>query len=498
MSPEKPEKRQSRFGLDVLTLASGTAFAQIISIFASPIVTRLYGPEAYGLLAIFTSLVSILGVFACLRYEFAIVLPKTDEEAANVFGLCISILLVISLLLVPVLMVSQESLIQLLNAPQIGPFLLLVPLMIFLSGSFYTLNYWNTRSRQFQRLAITQMTRSCSVTGTQLGMGFLGYASGGVLIGATILGQFVATCALGIQILREDLRYLQHHISLSGMRGVLRQYSNFPKYDLWSALLSNLSSSLPVFILSAYFTSVILGYYSLCVMVLTLPLALIGEAIGEVFFQRAAEAKNISHEKLRETVEFTLKPLIFLSLFPTLVVVLIGPDLFGVVFGIQWQEAGNYARYLSLWIFVTFLAAPINYLFNIFQKQKFNLMLNVLQIILRVAALMIGVALGNALYAIILFAFVGVITNGLPLLYLLKLSDISFWIPARVFLKYLVWGIPFIIVIFGLLRIPSIDPITLVIFAAILTFLYYFLVVKNDRELKNLLTSQMPVLNKIF
>lgn len=302
-----------------------------------------------------------------------------------------------------------------------------------------------------------------------------------------------------MQILRDDFHYFKQNISVKGMRAVLWEYSNFPKYDLWAALLSSLSGSLPVFILSIYFSSAILGYYSLGLMVLTLPMMLIGNAIGEVFFQRAAEAKNINQEKLKETVQVTLKPLICLSLFPTLILVMIGPELFGVVFGAGWQEAGNYARYLSFWIFITFIASPINSLFNIFQKQKFNLVLNVIQIILRVVALLVGAAvLGNALYAIILFAIIGVITNGLPLLYLFRLSDIPFTIPSGIFIKYFLWSVPFMAIIYILQQNPVVIPVALVLFSFVLMTIYYFLIIRNDPELKTLVLSQVPQMKRFL
>ena len=87
---------ESRFSRDVLTLVTGTTVSLIITLLASPIITRLYGPAAFGLLALFTSITGILGVIVCLRYELAIVLPKTDEEAANIFGLCMLLVVLVS------------------------------------------------------------------------------------------------------------------------------------------------------------------------------------------------------------------------------------------------------------------------------------------------------------------------------------------------------------------------------------------------------------------
>jgi len=73
--------RPSAFGVDVLTLVTGTTIAQIITVLASPVITRLYGPETFGILALFTSITSIIAVIACMRYELAIMLPESDGEA---------------------------------------------------------------------------------------------------------------------------------------------------------------------------------------------------------------------------------------------------------------------------------------------------------------------------------------------------------------------------------------------------------------------------------
>ena len=49
------------FGRGVAVLAGGTAFGQALAIIASPILTRLYGPEDFGVLAVYTSIIGIAG-----------------------------------------------------------------------------------------------------------------------------------------------------------------------------------------------------------------------------------------------------------------------------------------------------------------------------------------------------------------------------------------------------------------------------------------------------
>jgi len=499
-SPPKDAK-SSHFSKNVLTLVGGTTIAQLITIFASPIVSRIYGPDAFGLFALFTSIISIFAVIACLRYELAIMLPKTNEEAANIFGLCLLIVVFISFLSILILFISQSFIIHFLNIPQLEQFFWFIPLSIFISGIYLALDYWNSRTKQFYRSSIARVFKSFSSTGIQIGVGSAGYASGGVLIGANIIGQIASASVLGIQILKDYLSFFKHNITWGGIVDSSKRYSKFPKYDIWSALINTISGMLPIFILSAYFNSTIVGYYAFGLMVLQLPLSVIGSSIAQVFFQQAAEAKNISQEKLRITVEKTIKPLIFLGFFPVILLMLIGPELFSFVFGIRWEESGNYVRYLSFWIGVVFITSPISTLFTIFQKQRFTLIFNILQMISRIIALIIGVIMGDALVAIILFALISGISNIIAYIYLLRLADVSILLPAKIVINYFMLSIPFIILILLFQGLFSTNIFLIVILSLTVSAFYYILVIKKDPEILRTvrsITSKIPLFNTFF
>ena len=80
-------KPKSEFTRNVLTLMTGTTIAQAIPIAISPILTRLYTPKDFGVLALFVAITSIFGSIANGRYELAIMLPKKDEDAVNILAL---------------------------------------------------------------------------------------------------------------------------------------------------------------------------------------------------------------------------------------------------------------------------------------------------------------------------------------------------------------------------------------------------------------------------
>ena len=339
--------RKSSFASDVLTLSVGTLFAQAILILVSPVLTRLYGPEDFGLFAIFQSVTGIFITVACLRYELAIMLPERDCEAANLLGLSILLAAATSALMVPMIWLLRDPLLRHLNAFELLPYLWMVPLAVFLGGAFSALNYWNSRTKRFLRLSVARVTSSVMATGTQIGMGLAGYPTGGSLIGAGILGSAVSTFVLGGQIWRDDHRVLQDSVCARGMMSGLRRYHKFPMIDILSSFLNALSWQIPVLFLSAFFSSAVAGYYALGFRVIQLPMSFVGSAVSQVFFQRCVNAK--AEGTLRNVVENVFHLLVVFSLLPMLMLTIYGRDIFAFVFGERWAEAGVYAQFLGAW-----------------------------------------------------------------------------------------------------------------------------------------------------
>jgi lipopolysaccharide exporter len=478
--------RSSSFATDVFKLVTGTTLAQVITILASPVITRLYGPEAFGFLAIFTSITSILGVIACMRYELAIMLPKTDEEAANLLGLCLICVTLVSGLMVLALYFGGDALLSLLRAPGLGSYLILVPPFIFISGVFVALNYWNSRTKHFGRLSVARVTRSLATTGTQLGAGFAGYVTGGSLIGANIVGSAVSTGVLGSQIWRDDRALLRSSISWKGMLKGLKRYKKFPLIDSGSALLNTISWQLPALLLTAFFSPVVVGFYSLGFMVLQMPMSLIGGAIAQVFFQRATEAYH--QGSLASLTENIFVVLLKLSVFPMLLLAVIGEDLFLIVFGAAWGEAGIYSQLLSIWGIFWFISSPLSTILNVREKLTVGLGTTILNISTRFLSLIIGGLMGSAVLAIALFSASGVLVYGLACFIFLKLAGIPVLKTLRLITQSLVFAVPFLVppIIVKIIAFPSV----IVLFAALTIFIVYGLcILLTDPLLHSLITS---------
>lgn len=473
------------FATDVLKLVTGTTFAQIITILASPLLTRLYGPEAFGFLALFTSITSIIGVIACMRYEFAIMLPKTDEEAANLLSLSLLCVVVLTGLTVPALYFGGDTLLSLIRTPGLAPYLILIPPSIFISGIFLALNYWNSRTRYFGRLSVARVSSSLATTSTQLGLGFSGYTMGGSLIGASLVGSAVSTGVLGGQIWRDDHVLLRRSISWRGMLEGLKRYKKFPLIDSGSALLNIASWQLPVFLLATFFSPMIVGYYSLSFIVLQMPTSLIGSAIAQVFFQRASEARFGCTLSL--LVEDALHLLVVIGIFPLLSVAIIGSDLFAVIFGKIWVEAGLYAQILSIWAFLWFISSPLSTLWAVLEKQAFGIRVTLLNFMTRIISLVLGGIVGNPILALGLFAFSGVLVYGYLNVKMLLFSGVQ----LKIVMKHLIPSFKLFcllgVMLVGL-KLMETESLLLIAVTCIFGIIYYLYIMQTDYQVKALVS----------
>jgi lipopolysaccharide exporter len=404
------KKRGSSFRGDVLRLVSGTALAQLIVLAATPLLTRLFAPEAFGVAAMFMALTGVAGVVACLRYELAIVLPESDREAANLLALSLLTALVVSVVVLIVTWFFGPLILQWLNMSELVPYLWLVPVYVLVHGVFLGLNYWNTRTKHFKRLAASRVAGSIATATGSLSVGFLGHATGGVMVAAQVGGQAIAAAALGGQIWRSDRRFIYSNLDWQEMFRGLSRYRKFPLLSSWPALMNSLSWQLPALMLGVFFNPVVVGMYALGLRLFQTPMSLVSGAVSQVFYRHAAETKDTG--QLPMVVGSLYRQLLSLVLVPCLVLMLIGQELFGFVFGSQWREAGLYAQILAPWAALWFTSSPLSVVYIALEQQEKEAFIQSIILGTRAAALTLGGLIGNPLIAIALLSATGLVAYG--------------------------------------------------------------------------------------
>ena len=177
---------KSRFVRDLLIVVTGTAGAQAITIAFSPILTRLYGPEAFGLLGTFMAILAIATPIAALTYPIAIVLPKSDKDALGLGKLSAVLAFGTAALLVLFTLLFGDGLGELLSLQSISGFLLLIPLAMIFAAFHQILLQWLIRKQQFRITAQVAVVQAFTINLFKAVIGFFNPLGATLIVVATL------------------------------------------------------------------------------------------------------------------------------------------------------------------------------------------------------------------------------------------------------------------------------------------------------------------------
>ena len=386
------------FARSVSVLAGGTAAGQGIIVLASPLLTRLYSPEDFGLLAVYASLLGILGVVASLRYQLAIPLPDKEEEAALVVVLSLLVVLGMSFLTALAVLIFGQYIAEVTNTPTLARYMWLLPLGLLLLGIYQVFYYWAIRTREFTAIARTKLTQSVSMVAVQLG----GYALGPLaLLLGQVFGKAAGTTSLGMLAIRNQWS-LFRSVSLQDVFHAAKRYRRFPIFSTWGGVFNAAGAQLPPLLFAAMFSTSAAGIFMLTHRVLAMPMQLIGRAIADVFFSRAAEARREGN--LAPLVANIHEKLAHIAMPLALILILIGPDLFTIVFGSDWRQAGEFARWLSIFLYFQFITSPLSQLVSVLEKQVQGTVFQTALMAAQLTGILIGVIYNNLILSVALFS----------------------------------------------------------------------------------------------
>jgi O-antigen/teichoic acid export membrane protein len=348
-------------------LISGTIIAQLISILLQPLLRRLFTPESFGIYSVYLSLVGMIMIISSLRYDEAIVLPKTDKESTNLLGLALTFSFVINLTILLLIILFGRKIVFLLNLTPNFPvsILAIIPAGAFLWSSYGSLNAWLIRKKKYLSISFNKLARRSSEAVSQLG--FAVFKSSNGLIYSDIIGQAVNVATVTVQTRKNGLDLKL--ISIPKLRYVLRKYSEFPKYNLVPALMSTCSYLLPPIFINKYFSPESAGFFDLSKLVLSIPLAFIASSLTSVLLQRVSEKYNRKESFINE-----IKPVLItvglIAAGEILVIVLFGEEIFRFVFGKQWSMSGSISS-IMVWSFaISFIVSSFSSVFVSMRRIK--------------------------------------------------------------------------------------------------------------------------------
>lgn len=385
----------------------------------APFITRLYGPEAFGLLGTFTAIVGVAAPAAALAFPIAIVLPKEDSDALGLARLSILLSFIVALLAAGLIALTSDQFAKSLGVQSVAGLLYLIPLAMIFSAWMQIAQQWLIRKMQFGVVARAAVGHSLILNAAKVGIGWV-HAVGAVLILLATLGP-----ALHATLLFLGARRPINANSDSGApaaRSTLRQlayrYRDFPIYRAPQNLINAASQSLPVLMLAALFGPAQAGFYTLGMLVMGAPSGLLGKAVSDVFYPRITNAARNGENPLQYILRST-GVMLGIGIIPFGVVVISGPDLFKIIFGEQWSHAGEYARWLALFFLFNFINKPCVASAPVLGIQRGLLFYELFSTAGKLLGLLAGFYwFGSDIWAIALFSISGVATYALMMLWI--------------------------------------------------------------------------------
>jgi len=377
----------------VITLAGGTALGQVVTVLASPVLTRLYAPEDFGVLAVYSSVLGIVSVIASLRYELAIPLPEDDKDAAALLVLSLGVVTAISLLTGVSVWLLGEQITVWANAPALQPYLWLLPLGVGMVGTYQVFNYWAIRKGAFGAIARTRLYQGVGASLTQISLGFLRVGPLGLLTGQ-VVGQ-----AAGITTLAA-LTHMRDKITLEAMTmarvsDIARRYQRFPKLSCFSGLINSAGLQLPALLLASFYGPQVAGWFALGQRVVGMPMSLMGQAVAQAYMGTACHLVRQNSRELRLFFVKTAVRLFFLGSIPVTLIAVGGPCLFTRLFGTGWGEAGLYMQVLALMLLPQFVTVPLSQTLNILEHQDWQLGWDLGRLLLVIGSMCLAYWLGG-------------------------------------------------------------------------------------------------------
>jgi O-antigen/teichoic acid export membrane protein len=380
------------------TLALGSGLARVIGIVSIPILTRLYTPEDFGVMAVFVALVAILAPLLTLRYVLALPLPRHDGLAMNLMALSAGLMLIIGTLLAIGLALFAEPVLALMSMEVLAPWWWLIVLALIGSGTYEMLSLWATRRRAYKAIARTQVTQSAAGAMVKIGFGAFGAGPIGLLV-----GQVVAQSG-GIGMLlrqfRNELRANWRHVRRSRLERVAIRHRGFPIYRLPSQFLLVFSQQAPLLLVAVFFDAATAGQFALALAVVAAPVGLFSGSIAKAYFAEIAQmaARPSALLQLSKSV---FKRVAMISVPLTIGVAILSPFAFPWIFGGEWQLAGLLAAILAISIIPNFLGQTIIQSLTVTSRNHVFFFYNVSRALVVVVSLMLPAWAGlNILWVI--------------------------------------------------------------------------------------------------
>lgn len=343
--------RGSQYWRDILLQASGNTAAQALGIAAMPLLTRLYAPADFAALNLFSQAVAMLTIVVTLRFEYLVMLPKDEVAARAIVRRVVVMGGTLTLAWTALIVWLPVGAYWVATQGALGDWLWLAPLTAWALSLSIALQQRVQRLGDFRTTAVAEFASRCAYVASSL-LGAMALPNLVGLMAAPLAGASVKVRWLVVRLRGAPTPGKTSGELPSGLRRLALSTS-------FSAAVSIAAGFVTMVFIAEMYGAASLGQYGLVASTLYLPSTLLGQAIGQVYYQRAS-ALQAEGRSFAPTLLATSRRLILAATLLFATIAAVAPWAYPLVFGSAWQEAGEIARWMCLAAAAGFVSTPID------------------------------------------------------------------------------------------------------------------------------------------
>jgi O-antigen/teichoic acid export membrane protein len=342
----------------ILKIGTGTLIAQLLTFLLLPFVTRIYTPEEYGKLSLFLALALVLIPIGTFKFDVILVVLGTEREAKDLLAIGIFTSTLISILTFPAIYTylrlfgNVPNSNALLQSLLFSVFLLIQCLSVLFTQSLL-------RLKKDSRIAYSSILQNGSIGFLQIGLGKL-KPTGEILISTFILGKIIGTSPL-IKYVKKLV--LNQQLNIRDLFETFKKHKTNGILVLSGTLMNATAIGLPTLVTGIFFGLHYSGIVAVTLSILTVPITLIGGAVGSVMISEVSSIKRDfpnDEFKVKSVIQTFQKILFFSSFIFILISITLGPYVFGLFLGNNWEEASRLVAWIAIPFGINFLWQPFS------------------------------------------------------------------------------------------------------------------------------------------
>lgn len=388
--------QMNSFLKSVVAVITGSAAAQLIQLIASPVVARLYGPEAFGEASTIIAILGVLLPLATLGYSTLVVVAKSGDAAVAAYHLVRRVAWWFTGLLVVAIAVVWAM------APMsFGPLggiwvAILLPIIVPIAAYREVALAALSRERRYRDVARFSVTNAF-VTATLRILGGAVVPTSTMLLVAYAGGLLIQT-STNLSKTRVLAAVLNHGAkerpSASAAWTFAKKNKSYALSRAPQVFVNAASQAMPIIAASSVLGPSDAGIIAMAKTVVSAPVSLIASAVNTVaiseFSRTLRDGGRVIALYFRSTAIMAM-----IGLIPASLLFLFGRELFGLVFGASWAQSGEVAKWLSIVAAAQFASRPSTAVIQAFELHKWQFGHEVVFLIARAAAVLVGASTGG-------------------------------------------------------------------------------------------------------